>query len=143
MGDKQHRIHYEAITKPKMNAWVAQGKGPQVGQTMQRLGWQLARGPAATVVVDLEGTNGTQIQGSRWVVKGKLEEVRMKESELWGKGDLEVVFKNLDLGKFSFTHGNTSMTPHNMSRWRDGLDMGFEVMKPGGEMVRGRSWHEC
>ena len=23
-----------------------------------------------------------------------------------------------------------------MSRWHDGLDMGFEVMKPGGEMVR-------
>ena len=76
----------EAATKPDMNAWVARGKGPQVGQTMQRLGWQLARGPAATVVVDLEGPNGTQIQGSRWVVKGKLEEVRMKESKLWGKG---------------------------------------------------------
>ena len=102
---------------------------------MQRLGWQLAQGPAATELVYLEGTNGTQIQGSRWVVKGKLEEVRVKESELWGKGDLEVVFKNLDLGRFSFTHSNTSMTPRNMSRCRDGLDIRFEVMKPGGEMV--------
>ena len=107
----------EGVTKPEMKAWVARGQGPQVGQTMQRLGWQLARGPAATVVVDLEGTNGTQIQGSRWVVKGKLEEVRMKESELWGKGDLEVVFKNLDFGKFSFAQDNVSMTPRNMSRW--------------------------
>ena len=34
--------------------------------------------------------NGTQIQGSQWVVKEKLEEVRVKESELWGKGDLEL-----------------------------------------------------
>ena len=85
----------EAITKPEMNAWVAWVKGPQVGQTMQRLGWQLARGPAATVVVGLEWPNGTQLQGSRWVVKGKLEEVRVKELELWGKGDLEEVFKNL------------------------------------------------
>ena len=48
----------KAITKPDLNAWVAQGKGPHVGQTMQRLGWQLARGPAATVVVDLEGQMG-------------------------------------------------------------------------------------
>ena len=39
------------------------------------------------------------------MVKGKLEEVRVEESELWDKGDLEVVFKNLALGKFSFAHG--------------------------------------
>ena len=71
----------EAVKKPEMKAWVARGQGPQVGQTMQRLGWQLARGPAATVVVDLEGTNGTKIQGSQWVVKGRLDEVRVKESE--------------------------------------------------------------
>ena len=76
---------------------------------MQRLVWQLARRPAATVVVDREWPNGTQIQRSRWVVKGKLEEVRVK---VWGKGDLEVVFKNLDLGRFSFAHCDTS-TPRN------------------------------
>ena len=60
----------------------------------------------------------------------------MKESELWVKGDLEVVFKNLDLGKFSFAHDNVSMKPNNMSRWGDGLDMGFEVIKPSGEVER-------
>ena len=60
----------------------------------------------------------------------------VKESELWGKGDLEVVFKNMDLGNFSFAHDNVYMKPQNMSRWRDGLDMGFEVIKPCGEVVR-------
>ena len=110
------------------------GTGPSGGADHAETG--VARGPAATVVVDLEGTNGTQLQGSQLVVKGKLEEVRVKESELWGRGDLEVKFKNLDLGKFSFAHDNVSMKPCNMSRWRDGLDMGFEVIKPGGEVVR-------
>ena len=52
----------------------------------------------------------------------------VKESELLGKGDLEPL-KNLDLGKFSFAHDNVSMTLHNMFRWRDGLDMGFEVVR--------------
>ena len=40
----------EAVKKPEIKAWVARGQGPQVRQTMQRMGWQLARGPAATVV---------------------------------------------------------------------------------------------
>ena len=61
-----------------MKAWVAGGHGPQVVQTMQRMGRMHSQGPAATVVVTLEGTDGTKIQGSRWVVKGKVEEVRGK-----------------------------------------------------------------
>ena len=46
------------------------------------MGWQQAQGTAVVVFVTLEGTDGTKIKGSRWVVKGKLEEVRVKETEL-------------------------------------------------------------
>ena len=55
-------------------------------RALQRMVWQQAQGPAAAVVVTLEGTDGTTIQGSRWVVKGKLEEVRVRGAELWGEG---------------------------------------------------------
>ena len=52
------------------------------------------------------------------------------------RNKLEVVFKNLDLRKFSFAHEHASMKPGNMPRWQDGLDMGIEVIKPGGEVVK-------
>ena len=93
----------KGLKKADMKAWVAQGHGPQVVQTMQRVGWMQLQGPAATVVVTLEGTDRTKIQGSRWVVKGKLEEVRVKESELWGKGELEVQGVPKYLTHFSMT----------------------------------------
>ena len=53
---------------------------------MRRMGWQQTQGPAAAAVVTLEGTDGTKVQGSRWGVKGKLEEVRVRGAELWGEG---------------------------------------------------------
>ena len=74
----------KGVRKAEIRAWVARGQGPQALQTIERMGWQQAQRPAATVVVTLEGTDGTKIQGSRWVVKGKLEEVRLKGTELWG-----------------------------------------------------------
>ena len=69
------------VRKAEMRAWVARGQGPQVVRTMQKMGWQQAQGPAAAVVVTLEGTDGTKIKGSLWVVKGNLEEVRLKGAE--------------------------------------------------------------
>ena len=67
---------------------------------MQKMGWQQAQGPAAAVVLTLEGTDGTKIKGSQ------------------SKG---------------LAHEHTSMKPHNMSRW---VDMGMEVIKQGGEVVK-------
>ena len=93
------------------------GQGPHVVRAMQMMGWQQAQGPAASVVVTLEGTDGTKIKGSPWVVKGNLEEVRLKGAELWGKEEFEVVFKDLDLSQYSFAHEHASMKTHNMSRW--------------------------
>ena len=46
------------------------------------------------------------------------------------------MFKDLDLTQFSFAHEPASMKLHNMSRWVDGLDMGMEVIKQGGEVVK-------
>ena len=124
----------KGVRKADMRARVARGQGPQVVRTMQKMGWQQAQGPAAAVVVTLEGTDGTKIQGSQWVVKGKLEEVRLNGAEMWGKGEFEVVLKNLNWSQFSFANKNASMKPQNMSRWMDGLDMGMEVIKQGGEV---------
>ena len=65
---------------------MARVQGPQVVWTMQKMGWQQAQGPAAAVVVTLEGTDGTKVQMSRWVVKGKLEEVRLRGAEVGERG---------------------------------------------------------
>ena len=99
---------------------------------MQRMGRMHSQGPAATVVVTLEGTDGTKIQMGGEGETGVGDRV----TELWGKVDFEVVFKNLDLIKFSFAHEHASMKPCNMSRWMDGLNLGMEVMRPGEEVVR-------
>ena len=40
------------------------------------------------------------------------------------------------MSQFSFAHKHASMKPYNMSRWVDGLDMGLEVIKQGGEVVK-------
>ena len=63
-----------------------------------------------------------------------MEEVKVRGAELWGNVEFDVVLKNLDLSQFSFAYEHASMKPRNMSRLLDGLDMGMEVIKQGGEV---------